>query len=298
MTPPRIIYNTRFFLAVTALFATVGYGLYGHTEELHYGRHSALAWMVRRWEGAGGDLSHGWLIPLVSLVLLWRMRADLKELPKQQDPLALFFLLGAVLLLPLGMRVQQTRISLLSLIGVLWTVPWFLWGWNVARRILFPVAYLLFCIPLSFLDSLTFRLRLLTASLSTWAVEGLGVPALRRGTAIIIGTNEPIPLDVADPCSGLRSVLALTALTAVFAYVTQRSLIRKWLLFLCSIPIAVAANTLRVILICVVAMTAGLDAAVGLYHDYSGYIIFLAGVSLVAATGKVIDTIGKKRHEG
>jgi exosortase len=94
---------------------------------------------------------------------------------------------------------------------------------------------------------------------------------------------------VADPCSGLRSLLAMTALTAVYAYLTQRTLLRKWLLFLASIPLAIVGNMARITTVALVAQAFGEKLALGIYHDYSGYVVFSVAITLMVALGGLLN---------
>jgi exosortase len=107
-----------------------------------------------------------------------------------------------------------------------------------------------------------------------------------------VGTQLISPhfqLNVEAPCSGLRSLLAMTALTAVYAYFTQKSFVKKWALFLFSIPIAVAGNIGRIISIAVVSITAGQQYGAGLHHDWSGYVLFAVAISLMVGFGKLLN---------
>jgi exosortase len=96
-------------------------------------------------------------------------------------------------------------------------------------------------------------------------------------------------LNVEAPCSGLRSLLAMTALTAVYAYFTQTTFVKKWILFLFSIPIAVAGNIGRIISIALVSITAGQKFGTGLHHDWSGYVLFTVSISLMVGFGKLLN---------
>jgi exosortase len=107
-----------------------------------------------------------------------------------------------------------------------------------------------------------------------------------------VGTQLISPyyqLNVEAPCSGLRSLLAMTALTAVYAYYTQKTFVKKWLLFLFSIPIAVAGNIGRIISIALVSITAGQQFGTGLHHDWSGYVLFTVAISLMVGFGKLLN---------
>jgi exosortase len=196
--------------------------------------------------------------------------------------------IGALFMHWMGAKMQQTRISLMSLVVLTWAVPFYLFGWQVAKNLIFPCTYLIFAIPLNFLDVIAFPLRIFSTTLAVEALNGIGIEAVKHGTAIII-PSMPHGMDVADPCSGLRSLLAMTALTAVYAYFTQKTFIKKWILFLASIPLAVFGNIMRIITIAVVSEAIGGSLALGLYHDYSGYILFTAAITMMVLIGGLLN---------
>jgi len=115
---------------------------------------------------------------------------------------------------------------------------------------------------------------------------GMGIECERVGTQLM---SPYFQLNVEAPCSGLRSLLAMTALTAVYAYFTQKTFVKKWLLFLFSIPIAVAGNIGRIISIALVSITAGQQFGTGLHHDWSGYVLFTVSISLMVGFAKLLD---------
>lgn len=269
--------------------AFILFHLQGNTTDVRAYGQSALFWMVHRWNDAGGDLSHGWLIPFVSAGILWFKRRELMSLPKNSSRVGLAVIVLALLLHWLGAKAQQTRLSLASLIMLMWGVPFYFYGWQVARLLLFPCAYLIFCIPLNFLDSLTFPLRIMVTIAATGLLNGLGIEAQRSGSAIYSTAAGGFNFDVADPCSGLRSLLAMTALTAVYAYLTQKTLVKQWVLFLASIPLAIIGNIARITTVALVAEAFGQKLASGLYHDYSGYVVFSVAIGLMVGVGSMLN---------
>lgn len=255
--------------------------------------HSAFRWMVGRWGDTvsygGVDYSHGWLLPFVTGWLIWRRREELGAVPHRVCPWGLWLIAGALLMNYVGLQVAQTRISLFSLVVLLWALPLYLYGREVAGKLLFPVAYLIFCIPLTFLDSLTFPLRMLAAKASAVVLNGLGIEAIRSGARIISTAGEGFQFDVADACSGLRSLLAIAAITSVYAYLTQRSTWRRWVLFLSAVPLAMAGNMVRIVTVALFALVFGQENATRLYHDYSGYLVFAVVVLLMVGLGKLLN---------
>ncbi|MGQ9661460.1 MAG: exosortase/archaeosortase family protein [Kiritimatiellia bacterium] len=274
---------------IFAVLFVLLYGVQGNTQETAYLGRSAILWMVRRWSGSGGDLSHAWVIPLISGYVIWRKRRKLATAPRSIHYGGLAVIAVALFLHWAGVRSQLTRLSLLSLLALLWAIPLYLCGPAVARHLLFPCAYLLYCIPFSFLDSITLPLRLVSSAVSSFLLNGLGIPTLRSGTALYAATAGGLHLEVADPCSGLRSLLAMTALTAIYAYFTQKTTLGKVLLFLAAIPIAMTGNIVRIVSTGLAAQGFGRDAALRMYHDYSGYIVFAVSLLLVVISGQVLQ---------
>lgn len=253
---------------------------------------SAFQWMVARWGDTisfGADYSHGYFIPFVSLAVLWYRRKEIFSVDTWVDWRGLVVVIGALVMHWLGAKMQQTRLSLMSLVLLTWGIPFYLFGWQIAKNLIFPCAYLAFCIPLNFLDVIAFPLRIFSTKFAVGMLNAFGIDAARQGTAILI-PSMPTGMDVADPCSGLRSLLAMTALTAVYAYFTQNTLIKKWVLFLASIPLAVIGNIARIVTIAFVAEALGPKPALGLYHDYSGYILFAASITAMVVFGSLLNT--------
>lgn len=265
-----------------------------------YGR-SVLEWMIHRWQDSSisfnsTDYSHGFLIPMVSAAVVWIRRGELRAAEKRVSSIGLLLLICSLLLHWVGAKSQHPRLSLVALMGILWTVPFYLYGWTVARILFFPCAYLIFCVPLNFLDDLTQPLQLIMVDASSWLLNGLGFEVATSGTDMKLLRTGGI-FSVAAPCSGLRSLLAMTALTAVYAYFTQKTLIRQGLLFCCSIPLAIAGNIARVVSIVLVAEVAGEEFALGVYHDYAGFLVFAVGIALMVAVGGALDSDPKEWME-
>jgi exosortase len=278
-------------LVVIGALVYVMFHYLGNTVE-NVNTRSVFVWMRARWADKisfGADYSHGWLIPLVSVLAIWRRRRVLAAAPRRTAWSGLGLVALALLLHWIGARMQQPRISLAGLILLLWSIPFALYGWSFAKWLTFPCAYLVFCIPLNFLDSMTFPLRILSASIATSVLNGFGIAAQRSGSAIYSAAGGGFHFDVADPCSGLRSLLAMMALIAGYAWFTQKTPFRKWLLLLLSIPIAMMGNVVRVTTVAIVATAFGVDWALKVYHDYSGYLIFAAAVVMVLGVARLVN---------
>lgn len=276
------------FVSVIIGFLFILFHLFGNTVE-NVESNSAFRWMVARWgdkQSFGADYSHGYLIPFVSLFVVWYKREEIMAAPKKTCMMGLAVIIAALAIHWLGAKMQQTRLSLMSLILLIWGIPFYFYGWKVARILIFACSYLIFCVPLNFLDALAGPLQMIATTLSHSILNGIDIECQRVGTQLI---SPHFQLNVEAPCSGLRSLLAMTALTAVYAYFTQKSFVKKWALFLFSIPIAVAGNIGRIISIAVVSITAGQQFGAGLHHDWSGYVLFAVAISLMVGFGKLLN---------
>ncbi|MEI7879357.1 MAG: exosortase/archaeosortase family protein [bacterium] len=277
-------------LLVIAGLAFALFHLYGNTADVRLFGTSVFRWMIMRWSDSTfvvGEYSHGWIIPIVSCWALWIRRVELIKIPKATYWPALSWVAVGLLLHWVGARAQQPRLSLGAFIIILWAVPCFLYGRGVGRLLLFPCGYLIFCIPLNFFDSFSFQLRILATAISAGVLNGTGIEVIRSGSAIH-AANGSFALEVADPCSGIRSLLAMTALTAAYAYFIQGPIAKKLLLFVSAIPLAIAGNIVRVMSIAICARFAGQEMAMHYYHDYSGYVVFAVAVMLLMALEKIL----------
>lgn len=290
---------SRYGLAVLGAVATglilYLYGVMGNAEESAAYGASAVGWMIGRWNWPAADMSHGWVIPFVSGYAIWLKRREFGAALKRPAWPGLVVVVLALLTYLASLRIQQTRLVLVSLIGLLWGVPFFLYGRRIAGLLVFPCGYLIFCVPLTFIDSLTLPLRLISTTVSAGLLNGLGISVTRIGTAIHVNAGAGFALDVAHPCSGLRYLLAMVALTTAYAYFTQPSPLRRSLLCVSAVPLAMAGNIARIVLIAVVGTWFGTDIALGFYHDYSGYVVFAVAASLMIALGGVLQ---RRRRAG
>ena len=244
------------------------------------------------------DLSYGWYVPVFSLYVLWRGRREIRESVGEPSLAGFLLLLPSLFVGFIGARGCQIRFEIVGFVGILISLPWIFFGKETAKKVLFPALFLLFCMPLhSFLDIVTIHLRQLAVSIAYGVMKGVGVEVVRQGT-MLMSTTGSFSIDVAEPCSGLRSLFAMAALTAGYGYFTQPTWLRRGVLFALSIPIAVVGNIVRIFSIVAIAATCSPDFATGFYHDYSGYVVFLVSIALMVACGELITKGGARCVRG
>ncbi|NLB66707.1 MAG: exosortase/archaeosortase family protein [Lentisphaerae bacterium] len=262
------------------------YHLHGNNQEVASARHSLFLWLGTRWKG---DYAYCMLLPLASLAALWIRRRDIAAAPRRVDWRGAPVVVLALAMHWVGVLAQQPRISAASLILLLWGLPFLLYGWSLARWLVFPCSYLFLAIPLNFIDSMTTPLRHFATAAATVVLRGFGLDVYRVGVGLYSGDNSSFAFHVAPECSGLRSLLAMTALIGFYAWWSQKTFGKKWLLFVLSVPVAVVANICRIILVVVAAIIWGQKVAMDLWHDYSGYPIFLIGIALMLLLDRLLN---------
>ena len=179
----------------------------------------------------------------------------------------------------LGAELFLDRSSLLLLLAGV--IILFL-GWNLFRAVLFPWAFLLLMIPIPTIvfNQITFPLQLLASKVAATVLPVLGVPILREGNVI----NLPsMALEVAEACSGIRSLMSLVTLAIIYGYLMEKRLWLRWLLALASVPIAVAANSIRIIGTGLLVQYWDAEKAEGYFHASWGWIIFVISLLMLYA---------------
>ena len=233
-----------------------------------------LRWLANEWL-TNDYYSHGWLVLPVSAFLAWR------QWPKgEREP-------ANVGLIPLGLGLVGYLVALLNkayflaalaLIVLLAGLAWFFLGTRGLRRLTFPIGFLIFMVPLPFVERASLPLQLLTGSCSTAVARVVGVDATVRGAQV---TLPNVDLVVGAQCSGLRSIVALFTLVAIFIYMLDGPWRGRLLLVLSATPVAILGNIFRVASLLWVADTWGAGAGMTYYHDYSGFVFFLFAFALL-----------------
>lgn len=246
--------------------------------------------MVADWNN-DPNYSHGFLVPLISGYMVWQRWPELKKLPVLPNNVGFLVVIASLLLLIFGFAGTEYYTMRSSLVFLLVGIVLFWFGWVVFKELALPLGFLLFMVPLPYIvyDAMAFPLKLLVAKFSVLALKLMGVAVLREGNIIVFPQTV---LEVADACSGLRSLMSLLALAVAYAVFSQSSNIKRIIIVLSAVPIAIATNMLRVIVTGFLAQYYGAAAAEGFFHEFAGMAVFALAMVFLFLLGAVL---GKER---
>jgi exosortase len=245
-------------------------------------------WMIERWSRRDTYYSHGFLVPFISLFIVWLKRDRLSKIKPKPTNLGWLFFASGILIHTVSAIWEVYFTSGFSLILTISGLVLLFLGKEFLRELMFPISFLLFMIPLPevAIANISFRLKIFAAQISTFLVNKLGIPAIREGS--IIRTAHSY-LVVEDPCSGIRSLIALIALGALMAYFSNISKVKKAILFVSSIPIAVGTNVIRITTLCLVSEMYGPKLATGWFHDTMGVVVFVIAFLALSLVAKLLE---------
>jgi exosortase len=240
---------------------------------------SVLRHLVWQWAN-DPNYSHGFFVPLFSLFVIWSEREKLRKLAIEPSWSGLVVLLCGLAILAagiLGAELFLSRISLLLTIAGLVVVSY---GWNHLRAIFFPWVFLLFMIPIPtiVLNQITFPLQLLASKVAAVTLPLTGVPVLREGNVIQL---PAMALEVAEACSGIRSLTSLATLAIIYGYLLEPRTSIRVVLALASVPIAVLANSFRIFGTGLLVQYWDPEKAEGFFHAFSGWLIFVVSLAML-----------------
>lgn len=254
-----------------------------------------LIWMYGRFMGADSYYSHGFIIPFASAFLIWQMRGILGKLQISYSNYGLALIIAALVIHLLSTIFYVFSSSGFSILLLIFGISLFIFGKEVTKAVLFPLLFLIFMFPLpeAFIGLLANPLKMNAARIATFFVDQAGISVYREGFYINTINGE---LLVGNPCSGLRSLISFLGIGAFFAYILDISMAKRSILFLLSIPIALATNILRVVALVLVTHYYGVEKASpdSFFHDFSGIMVFVIGFSVLFLIGRGLYGKNKK----
>ena len=243
---------------------------------------AVLASLVRQWS-ADDNYSHGFFVLPLAAYFAWERREALAAAVRRPSIFGLVIILGSLIVYTAGLLGAELFLTRISMIGVIAGAVLFVWGWTHFRILSFPILFLLLMVPLPSIifNQVAFPLQLLASQAGEAVITTAGIPVLRDGNVLQLPSRT---LEVAEACSGIRSLVSLLMLAIVLGYFTERRTGARVLIALAAVPIAIIANAARVAGTGLMAEWISPAAAEGFFHTFSGWLMFVvafAGLLLI-----------------
>lgn len=289
-----------FILALAGLVYL--YGFLPLTEA--YGGSSLISNVLLLWRRE--EWQHCWLVPPAIVAMIWFQRKALMLNVIRGSALGIPVLVIGLLLFWLSFRLDDVYIGFISIqILIAGLILWF-GGVAWMKTLIFPWLFLFFAWPFTFLDNLiAFPLRMIMSQASVFVLNFAGIPVILQGTGILsapdvltgLRPGQRFSVDVADPCSGIRSLFALMMVSALYGYFTLKEWWQKWAIFLCSIPLAILGNLCRILMLTFGTMAMGPTLAIGtlenpsFFHMAAGYVVFAVALGGMIGVGWMLQLL-------
>jgi exosortase len=241
------------------------------------------------------DFSHGFLVPIFAAYLLWAKRKVLLETKIAPTWSGLAVIAFGLFVLLLGVYGAELFLSRVSLVILLAGLVLCFGGWQLLKELQFALLVLLLAIPIPSIifNEITLPLQILASKLASALLPLFGVPVLREGNVIELPAMK---LEVAEACSGIRSLMSLFTLSIFYGYFLERTFLRRAILALASIPIAIAANAVRILGTGLCVQYWDPDKAMGFFHEFSGWVMFLVSLGCLFIVHRIMHLLPVRRR--
>jgi exosortase len=248
-----------------------------------------FAKLVRDW-ATDDNYSHGFFIIPIAVYFAYERRDRVAGAAKRSTAAGLLVLLASMALLVAGTLGAELFLTRISMIGAIFGLVLYLWGWPSLRVLAFPISFLLLMVPIPSIifNQIAFPLQLVASRFGEATLQIARIPVLREGNVIVLANTT---LEVAEACSGIRSLVSLLTLGIVLGYFSDSRLWVRIAVAASTIPVAIVANGLRVAGTGIAAHQYGTAAATGFFHTFSGWLVFVVAFALLFAIQRSLVTI-------
>ena len=274
----RARYETPMILAITLVVIV---SMYFNT----------LVWLFAAWWNDPYYM-YGFIVPMISGYLVWNKRALLARLDKEQSSLGMPVIVAGLLIHGIGVFLTFRFASAISIIIVLAGMILTIYGKAVTKALLFPIGFLFFMVPIPIAPVIGAALQAPSAGFAASLVSMLGIGATVTGAEICLAESA---FEVGAPCSGMKSIIGLLTLAALYAYLLDGSMYMKVTIFLSALPLAIMANVLRIVAILLIANAYGSEVAINFFHDFSSLLLFSIAAFGLLIVGRCFGSLRFKR---
>lgn len=252
-----------------------------------------LTIMVETWNNKP-EYGHGYMIPVITLFLIWQHSDKIRQIPETGSWYGFWLVVAGSAIYVLAILSSIVTLMqyafMISLIGLFWSYL----GTRVTKLVVVPLMFLFFMIPIPFFifSTLSSQLQLISSEIGVAVIRLFGISVYLEGNVIDLGVYQ---LQVVEACSGLRYLFPLVSLAFIIAYFYKAAIWKKAVVFLSSIPITILMNSFRIGVIGVLVEYGGIEQAEGFLHDFEGWVIFMACMSILFLEIWVLSKIGSDR---
>jgi exosortase len=283
---------------IEACLALMPYGFGYGDERVSLGWFLQHGWKQDQWK-------HCWMVLPIFAFLVFQVKDEMAQIKLKGEWLGLAAFVVSLFVYYVGFRVDNTQIGIFAMwVAAPSLVLWFA-GWRILHMLAFPFLFLFFAWPVGFLESaVTFPLRMLMSHAAVFSLDFIGIDVVRSGTGILsapepllgIPAGKKFAVDVADPCSGIRSLFSLMMASALYGHMAMKNWWQKWILFLCSAPLAIAGNLARILMLTIGTIVFGPDFAIGKnpltdpswFHVIAGLLVFAVALGGMVGISKIL----------
>lgn len=252
--------------------------------------------MYHLWMGENGNNSHCILVPFISGFLIWTKRKKINWGEAKSSNVGLVIFIVSLLFYVVGYAGGIEVLPRLTIISTLIGLVILNLGFNIFSKLAFPLLFLFFMVPapVSIVELLSFPLQLIVTKISAFIISSLSIPVLREGNMLYFAHTS---LEVAEACSGIRSLVSYVMLGFLFAHLMDGSMKRRCILVFSAVPLSFFANLLRVTATGILAYFFGSRVARGFLHEFSGMAIFVFGLILLFFLYTLLDKTPERNRE-
>jgi exosortase len=252
---------------------------------------NTFEWLIESWL-YNPYYSHGPLVPIISVYIIWKMRNDLRTIEKDQSQAGIIAMAVAIIFQVMGLLWSIRFLSGISLLLTILGITLYLYGWEFIKKIKFPLLFLIFMIPFPIVDLIAPPIQTRSAIFSGNLASFLGLPVVRDGLVLSIPTGS---FEVGLPCSGLRSIISLLMIAAIYSFALEGGMLMKYSIFISAVPLALDGNIIRITSVLFAARIYGQEAALNYFHDISSLIFFSIALIGLFAVGRCFGRLRFKK---
>jgi len=241
------------------------------------------------------DYSHGFLVPFISAYILWTNREKISTIRMKPDNLGFLVLFIGLFIFLVGFTGAEYFTMRFSMIPIILGIIYSLFGREMVMSVLLPVGFLVCMIPIPAIvfNMVAFPLKLLATNIATSTIQLIDIPVAKDGNVIHL---TGMSLEVADACSGIRSLMSMIALGVAYAYIFERSMVKRTILVICIVPITIITNVARVTGTGILSHYIGPAAASGFFHEFAGIVVFIAAFAMFISVATLLRLWQIKSH--